>query len=1411
MVKVWPGLERWPKIYHFFHYLNISKPLPRFVDYIAWPIIYCQLVLSLSQIHLIAKLPSVKAAFKGCDLLIGLVLYLNFIPYQFLGPILTAISIGFALTLLIVYKNETFVMRAGATYTLRVFLHVLCPIFTMFASSVLQQQIENAALNKKFDPFIVITFIGFVIYIILGLITGILFGQPLHPASLKFQFWKFSTHSMYVVVACSIQQLWSLAVKYPKWGAYLVLGITAVGSIAGLLSALELPYFSPTLNIFLVGMNICFGLSTIMFCFLWRWPEYEFEFAIAYLGIILLTLMVSPRIYSVVGMHVLRNLHRGPRDEKFQDLSDDSSVGTDFPKLSAKKSILLLHYLVIAGYPDICEFTMHMAETTEHMGVIVECFRVLVMLESVPAIVWTKVLEIERVDVSAWQRSILCELQYEAVKMIETGEDYGEIYREFNTRKQDIVKSMLSISEAAVDRDVKKLKHALDNYVDLCEDMEFMAKVYITHAPKSLVLLESYYDYLAKLSGNFSEAVKYKLLIDSLRSGALVTIAQEMQSAEMEDRAPQTESELADITPQQLITQQVAKSIKSRAYPRAVVLFLLTIVIWFLGCVLRPSYLVTNGGALQRYVGNAVDFLGLIANTHLQELQYHINQILICNTTLAEDVSNVLRSIKYMDLKFTAVSVAEFDAVVREMEDGTEESAEILKTWFESDTGVTLESLSFMMRSILQQYDRLSDETEHCYSPIVADMLHTNGTRLSNGESKMLDYFARAFENDHQYLRKATIIIGTVVGSCVLVFALALLIFCVAALKRELSLFADVFFRIDGISMALFRDELLKRMNSHPEQSRTRAFTQEANPSDDNYLELEEIELEEDDPLTIPLDLDLGEPIETSESEWKGSGRMNVKKIGGYALTVVILVVLYLGATLCLHLLNVYFRDEATHRSNTLFGHVETVRYLLKNGCNVGYSGLLGDANIDDLVCADVPQYKETCENIAAHQETWVVPNCDMGLALTLSTTMDQVIPVIEHLLTIRLDVVNDVLAWYSITWACVSAFCLVCTILLLSATVLHFRYAKRWFASVRSLLLLVPSRYFSTISTLAELFEFHGSKKTDRNRQVIASSILKHSREAIVYLDHNKIVEAGQAALAVFAYKKEDIIGQDIEFILPTFNQKASAHQDEEVVEFDIDGESSDGRTPKMRCTYIRSDFQTSILLLDDITGKIATKREINQCRAKLDMMLRNLMPPHLTERFLSGQYQVAIEKDEIVLGVISITDVTLTPGRSNHDYLMELIDLLYSTCDRKLGEYPKLSRLIMDNCMYRFVGGMFNEGPIEEAVKEALDFTTKIQVKCNTRLPHFVQRGVKVQGCLSIQKRPIGSIFSKELPMFDAWCPDEDQFRELALGFTDERIIRVTEEVKNYLQDYGVECIQEMEGMFRCPTYIIHIDIDT
>ena len=73
MVKVWPGLERWPKVYHFFHYLNISKPLPRIVDYIAWPIIHLQLLLSLSQIHLLVKVGTIRSVFAGCDEGIGVV------------------------------------------------------------------------------------------------------------------------------------------------------------------------------------------------------------------------------------------------------------------------------------------------------------------------------------------------------------------------------------------------------------------------------------------------------------------------------------------------------------------------------------------------------------------------------------------------------------------------------------------------------------------------------------------------------------------------------------------------------------------------------------------------------------------------------------------------------------------------------------------------------------------------------------------------------------------------------------------------------------------------------------------------------------------------------------------------------------------------------------------------------------------------------------------------------------------------------------------------------------------------------------------------------------------------------------------------------------------------------------------
>ena len=1412
MVKVWPGLERWPKVYHFFHYLNISKPLPRIVDYIAWPIIHLQLLLSLSQVHLLVKVGTLRSVFSACDEVIRVVLYLNFIDYEYLAPVLTAISIVFVIALVIVYKNETFVVRPSATYTLRVFLHILCPIFTIFASSVLQQLIEDAVLNGKFDPLIIVMLIGFLVYIALGILSCVMFGQPLHPPSLKFLFWNFSVHSVYVVLACVLQQLWSLAVKYPKWGPYVVFALSAVGSIAGFVTALDLPYFSPVLNIFLMGMNMCFALSSILFCFFWRWSSLDFEFALAYLGIILLTMMVAPSIYSMVGGHILRDLHKGPRDEKFQDLSDDSSVGAEMPKLTARKSILLLHYLVIAGYPDLCEFTMRMAEVSEHMDVIVECFRVLVMLESVPAIVWTKVLEIERLDVAAWQRPILCELQYEAVKMIEPGEGYTDIYREFNSRKQAIVRAMVAISEASVDKDTNKLTAALDNYVELCEDMEFMAKVYITHAPKSLVLLESYYDYLAKLSGNFSEAVKYKMLIDSLRNGNLVTIAQGIQSITSSERLPALESGKvsAEITPQQLITQQVAKSIRSPALPRAIILFVITMIVWIVAFIVRPSYLAPNVRVFKGYVEDTMDFLGLVASIHIQQIQFHINQILICKTDLTTDVRKMFQDIKNMDKWYNVVTVAEFDAIIRDLADDRLENANLLGHWFLGNSGSPIESLSFMMRSLLQQYERLYYEQEQCYAPVVAEILHTNGTALSTGQSLLLDFLSVILHQYHLYLRKVVIIGVACMSGCIFISATALVLYCVLALKKEFTFFSEVFFKIDDESMNSFRDELSSRLNMNPDTHRPMAArTQELNQSDDNYLELEEIELEEDDPLTIPLDFRIDDPGDSADFSWKQPSGMSVKRIKGYSIAVVMLMILYVLACVALYMGNLHQQNSSYERVEQLFQEVESIRYLMSNGCNIGYSGLSSTTNVSPLVCSDINEYVDICQAVLEKQNTWNIPDCDAGLASALAVTMERIVPVIDGLLNEGVGIIDPMVFLHSVTWGTVSFLGALFTVILFTCTLLHFRHGRRWFDSVRSLLLLIPSRYFSTISTLAELFEFHGTKKTDRDRQVIASSILKHSREGIVYIDEgNRIVEAGQAALAVFAFKKEDLIGKDVQEILPGFKQLAAANADLDVVRFEIDGQAANGQSLKMFCTYIRGGFDTSILLLNDVTEILAIQQQISQCRVKLEGMLRPLMPDHLTARYLSGQYQMAIQKDQIVMGTISIVDFNISAARTKHEHLMEIIDLLYSTCDRKIGDYPLLSRIIMDNCMYRFVGGMFSDESIKEAVKQAFDFTTRVQLKCNTRMPHFVQRSVKVQGCLSIQKNVIGSIFSKELPLFDTWCPDEDDFRELLFGFTDERIVRVTEDVKNYLEEFGVECIQEMEGMFKCPTFIVHIE---
>ncbi|OHT05280.1 hypothetical protein TRFO_27042 [Tritrichomonas foetus] len=1162
--RTWPGLEHWSPIYHLFHYIGESKTLPSqfnvFFYFIILLYIFC--VISLINFYDINK--SMDPLTKTIVLFVHHFIYLEAIPSDYLAPAIMIYVLSNILFGLAIYKIPQLLERQSISFTIRFFIQFSSLYLLLVSNSLLQKSITAFLFDEHHWRCLVFSSIDIILLLIVSFFTIFFFSRPMSLRTLIVSSWDDKNFIFMIYTTCVLQQLWSFVYWRPKICSYIMFGLNFIFSIFFLFQSLNLFFYSSFINISLIFIS-SFGLvASIIAIIIWYDPTLIFYLMIAlYLCLITDACFLSPWIYDLYSLHISKQLQvSNQKDEdQIDEMSENSDIEIGLPHLPPSQMIRLIRYLVSHNYPDVNELTIRIAETQTNASVIIECFRILHIQSCVPSAVWAKIIDIDKREVNFFDRSLLCDLQYEAIKHEINEPVFKNLCDDLDEIKKNIQRSLLTFVNGLQIESKKMIEEGHVDYGILCQMYEVKAKLYLKNAPRSIEIASNYEDYLMKLKGDFVSGHFWGQKVECLKSGHITNkITGHLSTPLISMSSASSLLSTSTTQNQELIYQEASEKIKSRALPIVPFALILVAIVMLFCIIFRPSKVMTFSESSHHSKISMYDPTTFaIAQMHL--LRYAMPQFV--------DICAIIS--KY--LNFTNIPTSSFDHYIYFPEDvrnkiNTEaisyvselvsetvyykRAIDIKKVWaydhasellpFPLDYSTYLVkhfidySLQFADRILNGEYKNHSYAEQTLRDSIFNVILLSNDINISS--NKFVNTSLMYLQSVHSDYTYNLIIWCIVTFILTIIFYLLLLYFLLFYPKKEFQKFFDVFAHIDPESLVEFQSSITTMING----SQSTASVKLELPIDDiNSLALDEVELSEDNPISIPISLGFQKNIyeEINEEKTNLYGRNCVKNSIVFEIILISIFLIGMATAGIIHRYVNYYGNMIANDFATATYIVPVSLYTMRNAL-MYLAGIHSEKPTMKCQLREVAYFKrdifeDYCIAFENNYTSWSGQIDDQFIYivnLTFSITslvIDQLPSIIDDAYTIfNMYKIGVIHGMYTI---------LILVIVIFIATVfVHMQFTVILFDSLVCLLRLIPSRYFSTISSIIETFE-SSKKKTSLNSNKV-KRVMMHSIDPVILINKNNvIIDAGQSALSLFEYMRNELNGHNIEVIIPSFN----------------------------------------------------------------------------------------------------------------------------------------------------------------------------------------------------------------------------------------------------------------------------------
>ncbi|OHT05737.1 hypothetical protein TRFO_26481 [Tritrichomonas foetus] len=1499
----WPGLEHWKPIYHFFHHVAAAKPMPSVIYILYYIVIIAHIFCVMSLFKFFSFIEGTGPLAESLITFIENLIYLQAIPSNYLAPILfifSLFSIGFVIY---VYLRPHHLAKNFVTKLIRFYFQVFSTYLLLVSSSLLQKSITEIVGGKKLDYFFVFSAIDFLICFFNAFESMFFFSYPMSCRTLIFTAWDLKNFYLYIFFTCFIQQLWSLVYKYKFVGGLIVFGFNFIFSVFMLIRSFSLVFFISFLNMAFIFMYTYFALMSIIFTFVWCFPNPKIIPPIVIFALLLFifgTAIYSQWIYNLLSEVILSQINRTSKseNESFEDLSENSEIDIELPHLPPKVLICLLRYLGSHDFPDVNELAIRVAEIQENSNVVLECFRILHLNCCVPTAVYSKILDISNKDVGFFERPLLCNLQYEAIKYQSNDSVIDMMIEHLDKAKSEIHKSLQKLAYGIQIQSLDIVSEAHFEYNDKCAKYEEMTSLLIENIPNSITIATHYHDYLLNLRGNYIadqywcrkvEFIKthqpndvntsfpfnhennfnnnlnnslnhHNLNTDSLLhhfSGFMRNPQLSMSSI----------SSYISSNTQEIITQEASYRIKLRSLQLSPAFLGILFISMIMCLCVRP--LPTNA-IHQEMIKATVNVFNQSNFVYAQMALFtypfprfvDYSKIIIQNMELNHNIScdsfkefvritdDLRKSIENKALSFVSSVVSESMAF-------GEVSKPLQQAWFRTNISDKFPYSLHLGSSILSEYISQASERFTPNDSTVLELLN-----LSNDIGALVKQFVNALllflEGIHDNILNKEIcwILLSGVFELIMLIALYLSIFILPG--NDFKKFYKVLFLIDTESITDFsssfgRDDFIANGRE--------PLDLEVYAADANSLTLDEIELSDDNPLALQISLpnnisvsglnspfgNVNPKISTKSNEIVGGISKNFNNLNNFLM------------------INEGLEEETekkkVHYSKILFriaiffgfffivllaidgmAIVLIHSYGMKKTSGFSSATSFLPQSMDVMISAylyisglkkEKPQFScKNYENVFQYQE-FMNQMCELYTGLYdewNGEINDQFVAIVKSLyghigaITTNLEsyIRYSFIPYEQYKLIADHSFSLIgftCILISISLFIFTYLYMNKLFRSILCILRIIPSRYFSPISAVLGEFENGDSlnfKKKDFSTDSL-NSVIMHSPDPIIVLerdlDSTKVIAAGQSAMSLLNYKTSEIINNDVQFIIPGFEDKYPILSSSNTTT-KIDLVNKNGTIFNMKCTSINIDDNIIALIMKNTEELSLLTKQIKEAQSKLEQFLVRIMPIKYVNMYLEGKSSLLVKVKDASVAYISLydnEDPSIT--KCNPDILLDYIDFLNGTVDRILTKYPCISKLGFDDGIMSFIAGATESAKTtEELTSNLINFLFILINKINAQQKFLELKATDLKAVIHTSGPVNAGIISKECPVFKEWSNSFDDLLIKLIKNCPTNSIRITKKTKRKMGKLNNKAIKiTKEGknsLTNMKTYLLSLE---
>lgn len=1345
MDLVWYGMEHWPRPYHCFHTISNSGPLPEIIYHLRFGIIFARFIALILCPMLIWNEEAGESSLKMVNTICMAVLRLEPADRYTASSILCTISVSCLLVLLFLLFNAGLLLDKLNGQCALFLLTFLSPVCLGWSSSLLQSFIGEFVETGVTNIQIVYPLISTICFGAMWLVYVSYASRTLTAESVRVMVWDARFFRDVMILEEIVQHFWSLRGINARWPLYFLVAVNLLLSLRLLLMALDFPFVNMTMNVALTTVTTVCSYQSLLFTVLImtkaRPITHLVSFGILYLCV---RLYVSEVLCNMRSKTILKNLSTS---KHICDLSDDMEPQYVITDLKPKPMIKLMRLMVTLRMPEVSGFIAQVVEQTDSAEVVLESYRILWMIESIPSLAWKRILEMERYEVSPDDQGLFCELQYEAVKIEENPELTSELITMLDREKDNMQLALRGVCESLCDGDGDKASQMMSFFASVCHSYKQKVEWFIKCSPKSHMLASHYADFLRKFQGRYMEAQFWQKRAEALKRKRLTLFSNQSLATILSN--PSSSSTFSSFSAEQVspdeqhrMSEEVVTRIVSRALPLAGLLF---------GLFFAFSMTLTHNTAgykfLLKHVGSYPSVRAVVTSfvmvRQMGRFLISANRLDWINTTFHSDFQSM--EVSAVELSKTMKNVFRYSLGEREL----------VYQWGSRGVQGHETFSAFHLSVWLDEYagwrECSSDTLERYFQ-----LLDLAGNSL-DALDKFISDTRQAFEMTYvQQVLK----VQSYLSLITFLFFVASLCTLAWYFPGEISRIVKILLLVDKESILRFRNSMMPKM---PEIVDTDLEHDKFALADD------EIEVSDEDPIAAPIILPDMSDVD------RVSVRDIPKTLTTNPATGLKTFLSVMGVFFVFHIFLVFMFQFWRYKfvqKLVVNGQLLTTRLsLLSDISKMLVYGIVYQRHIKDasdlasLTVRTLPTTRENADLLDLRAKFLGV----WAQFLNGNVTIDQCInSIYEPMMSQTKNIIaashRTPFTSYSLVVALIR---LLYNTLLVSVSLFFVAYMKEceyYFDAFKRVLRLMPSRFFSPIAVA--LAQFRNGVDTTAESEIEPYDLVRCVHEPLFLIDHKRhIRDANQSFLSLFLYKKERIIHRDMSILFSNEEHNELLEFVDECIHgnrflergkaFDARAIRSDGNSIPVNCKvlpFLRHNKVIIVLLVTDQTISLKQHEQIKEIDMRVQTLLTSVLPCEIIPLYLSNTARIMFNIESGTMLVIRVLNFEEWCMKSNTFQIIDISDLFFNVFD-KLLETEHIAKLRQMNLTYSVIAGVFDSD--SNATLQAFRFAQRCLKVINKRNERC-QENWAISMCLYSLGPFSAGILSRSRPIFDVYTDE-------------------------------------------------------